>query len=139
MIRKNNEVPTIKSLQRNLCPFEKKRESPPLPLFSLSFYIFMLRRRCLVRISVRHHRYQNLSLTRQTSGYVPHIANYDVFIAFLASKKGRMIFSPFNFGYESSCLTRVTVRNGNLRIAVIAVENLRHLPPISSLCACVCK
>jgi len=34
-------------------------------------------------------------------------------------------------------LVGVSVRDGGLRTTAIAVENLRHLPPVSSLCACI--
>jgi len=65
------------------------------------------------------------SFTRQTSSRVKLAsANHG---AFYRVSRGT-IFAPFNFDYESSRVTRVSVRDGGLRAAAIAAGDLRHSP-----------
>lgn len=131
VIRKNNGVSPIKGLQRNLCPFKKKRApcwSLPLPYFllfiSLAFASPSSGRSLQVVVI------EITPLTRQTSRY---ISDYESRRLYRVSPG--TIFAPFNFDYESPRVTWVSVRGGGLRAAAIVVGNLQHSPPVSSQCA----
>lgn len=128
-------------LQRNLCPFERRVPRSSLPISSVFFFILSfslhlyspLQR--LVKISpativVVVIVVVEISYTANKYSYIPNRESRRLYRV----SRG-MIFAPFNFDYESSRITRVSVRDGGLRAAAIAVGNLRHSPLVSSWCA----
>jgi len=97
-------------------------------IFSFSLYLYPSLQR-LVNIS--------LCRDRRRRNHTSYTANKQVYIGLriiwrrLYHVSRGTIFAPFNFDYESSRVTRVSTRDGGLRVAAIVGGNLRHSPPVS--------
>lgn len=130
VIRKNNRVSPIKSLQRNLCPFEKR-----VPYRSLLLPYFLL---LFISLSFASASSEDLFKSSSSKSHLLHSKQANIYRT--ANQGAFIVFPEERFLLHltlimSRLALRVSVRDGGLRAAAIAVGNLQHSPSVSSLCA----